>query len=81
MLVHDVDSLNALFGWSIDCGSKSELQFCFSCTVELLVDGSVIAVKLNIGSSGIGESFELDISVRRDRKKDSKLDQCQHLQY
>lgn len=41
-----------------DGSTDSELEFGFSGTVELLVDGRIIAVKLDVGPSAIRETFE-----------------------
>jgi hypothetical protein len=39
----------------------------------LLVDSRVIAVKWDIGGSGVGEAFKDNFSFRRDGKEESKL--------
>lgn len=54
---------------------ESKLQLSFGCTIQLLIDGSVVAVKDNVGAGRIAISLEDENGSFRHRKKDSKLEQ------
>lgn len=61
-------------GMVISKGSfNTKLQFCFGCTVELLVDRRVVAVESGVCSSTIGESLEDDGLTGRDSEEEPKL--------
>lgn len=44
-------------------GFDTQLQFCLGSTVQLLVDGDIGAVELNIAASAIGKPLEDDVGV------------------
>lgn len=66
MIIHDV--WNRLrYGGRLRNGSlNTELQLGLGSSVELLVDGGIIAVESDVGTSRVGEALEYRIGIRGD---------------
>lgn len=56
---------------------EAQLQLGFGSTIELLVDGGIVAIENNIGAGGVAVAFEEEFGVFRDAKEKSKLDESQ----
>lgn len=54
-------------------GRDAKLQFSLGGTIQLLVDGGVVAVECDVCSSRVGVSGKEDLDIRRDGKEESKL--------
>jgi hypothetical protein len=75
LFIENVSGRQCLLGlWCDGRDSEPELQFRLSSTIELFVDGGVIAVERDIRGSGIREAFEEDLRFRRNSKEEAKLE-------
>lgn len=64
--------------WDIGNGNlDTKLELGFGSTVELLVNGRVIAIERYVSPGAVGKTFEQYVFIRRNRQKLSKLQQKQ----
>ena len=60
--------------WSVGNGDlDTKLELGFGSTIELLVDGRVIAIERYVSASTVGKSLEEYVLSRRDSEELSKL--------